>query len=475
MLARKIAYNTVISVAARIAGTLLTFITVGLITRYLSRSEWGEYSIILTFGGIITVLAEFGLYQFLIREISQEGADEIKISSNVFTLRLFFSFFIFLAASLMGLVFPYSHQVKMGIFVGMGGFWFLSCGQVLMGVFQKYLRMDKIGLVDLAGRVVQLIVVFLFIKMGFGFLYIVAALSAGALANFILVYWLAKKQIFLKLSFDFKFWKKSLVESCPLAVSSILTMVYFSSDSLFLSFLRPAVDVGIYRLPYKILESLIFFPAMFVGLVMPILSKAVNSEKNHFKFVFQKSYDVLLVFAIPLVFGTFIASPKIIYLLGGNLYPESVAVLNILILAVSIIFLGTIFSFVLIAMRRQKSLLWISLAGAVFNVSANLIFIPKYSYYAAAVITVATEALVTVLMAVVIFRACCFFPSSKIAAKSALASFLMMLVLYWMKNQNLFLSVSFGIVVYFGWLFLFKGFSTQEISELIKKDENRLL
>jgi len=470
MLAKKIAFNTVISVAARVLSTAIALVSIGLLTRYLSRDAWGEYSIVITFGGVFAVLAEWGLYQLAIREISKEGADQKKIVGNLFTMRLIISLFVFSAAPIIALSFPYSGRAQLGILVGMAGFWLLSGAQVLMGVFQKYLRMDKASLADVIGRLVQLGLVILFIRLQFGFLWLVAAMSVSALINFLLVFWFARQYVHFSLSFDLSFWRRSFWQSFPLAVANILVMIYFSTDSLFLSVFKPASDVGIYRLPYKMLESLIFFPAMFVGLVMPLLSGEAGRDRTRFKNIFQRSFDVLSVFALPLVAGTIVLSPAIINLLGGGRYGESVAVLNILIVAVGVIFFSTLFSFSLIAMEKQKSLLWISGAGALFNIALNLIFIPRFSYYAAAVTTVLTEALVAVLMLAVIWRFLNFLPSFSRSTKNFLAALVMAAVLWRLQFLNLFLLLALGAIIYFGFLYLIKGISRQEIALLVKRD-----
>jgi len=44
-------------------------------------------------------------------------------------------------------------------------------------------------------------------------------------------------------------------------------------------------------------------------------------------------------------------------------------------------------------------------AGALFNVLANLIFIPQFGYLAASVITVVSEALITLLLWLAIMKA----------------------------------------------------------------------
>jgi O-antigen/teichoic acid export membrane protein len=295
------------------------------------------------------------------------------------------------------------------------------------------------------------------------------------LVNLFFVIWFVKKYVKLSLAFDFDFWKKSLKQSFPLAISNILVMIYFSTDSLFLSIFRPVAEVGVYRLPYKILESLIFFPAMFVGLVMPLLSRASFTDWPRFKNIFQRSFDILLIFAVPLVAGTIILSPKIIRLLGGGGYSESAPIFNILIIAVGTIFLGTLFSFSLIAIEKQKKLLWISAVGAVFNVAANLVFMTLYStqaIYVAAATTVLTEALVAGLMLFELWRAIKFLPSFNIFWKTFLASALMATMLWWLNYLNLFVLLALAVLVYFLALYLLKGYSANEVFELLKKNDS---
>jgi len=475
MLAKKIAANTIISALARIAGTLLALFTIGLITRYLSKSSWGDYSIVMTFGGIFAVLADLGLYQLMVREVSKPESDEQLIAGNIFTIRLLSGLFIFALAPLAALFFPYSGEARWGILVGMAGFWFMSNSQVLMGLFQKHLQIAKVAAAEVLSRLVQLGLVVWFINQNYGFLAIVAALSIGGLVNFVLVFWWANKYYHLRLSFDWPLWKNILKQSYPLAIASVLVMIYFSSDSLFLSILKPAADVGAYRLPYKILESLIFFPAMFVGLIMPLLSRSVRADRAKFKDIFQRGSDILMIFALPLVLGTQVLSPAVIGLLGGGKYGESVVIFNILIAAVGIIFFGTLFSYVLIALEKQKSLLWISAVGAVFNVAANLILIPRYSYYAAAVTTVLTEALVAVLMAAVIWQSLHWLPSfGAMFFKGALASLVMAAALRFLASYNLGFLLIAALAVYFTVLYLLRGFSGADVLNLIKKEGEKV-
>ena len=469
-LSKKIALNTIISGGTRIVELILAFIIIGILTRYLGREGFGEYSIILAFLFIFNVLADLGLYSIVVREISKPGADEEKIASNAFTIRFLIGFFIFISAFFIACFFPYNIVVKQGILIGAFGFWFLSMGQVLMGVFQKYLRMDKVAIAELIARIIQVILILWFVKLGFGLLFIISALAVSSFVYFILVFIFVQKHIRIRLQFNFVFWKKILRQSWPLAISAILCMIYFKLDTIFLSVMKSEGDVGIYGLSYKILESIVFFPTMFVGLVMPLLSKYAFSDLEKFKRVFQRALDFLIITAIPLAVGALFLSPKIIFLLSGGGFEESVLVLNILIFACAIIFFGALFSNVIIARNLQKTLAKIYLVGAVVNVITNFIFIPRYSYYGAAGTTLFTEALVTILMLVIIFKSLQYLPSFKIFFKALFASIIMALPLYFFREQNLFILLPSAVGTYFLILYLIKGISKEDVSMIIKRE-----
>ncbi len=467
---RKIAFNVIISAGARIIGTALALIIVALITRYLGQAGFGDYITVLAFMYIFSVMADLGLYSITVREISRLGADEEKIASNAFTLRLVSGFLIFGLGVLIALFLPYSALIKLSIALGALGFWFLSNAQVLMGVFQKYLRMGRPALAEVIGRAIQLSLVAFFIWSDWGFLSLMFALIAGGLVNFFLVYLFSQKFIKVRLRFDLSYWKVLLKSSIPLGIAAVLVMIYFKLDTVMLSLMKGSVVVGIYGLAYKILESLIFFPAMVVGLVMPLLARFAFLDWPKFNRVVQRTLEVLLIFIFPLVIGTIFLSPAIIRLVGGEKFVASAGVLNLLIVATGMIFLGALFSNTIIALRKQKALAWIYGIGAVVNIGANFIFIPKYSYWGAAGTTIFTEVLVTVLMAVVIYKTLGHFFSFKLLARILLAALVMGGFLWFRPNWH---SLTLGLVsvaIYFITLYLVKGISKENLVKLIKKE-----
>lgn len=466
---QKIAYNAVISSAARAMGIILAVIIVGLSTRYLGDNGFGQYVIILAYLYIFSVLADLGLYSIVVRDISKKGADEKKIASAAFSIRMSVGVLVFIVASVFIWFLPYDNAVKRGIPFAAIGFWALSNTQVLIGIFQKYLRMDLVSLAELFGRAVQLILVWLTITYKLGFEGILAALVAGSVITFFLTFIFAKKFVRIGLDFDFSYWRKIIKESYPLAISAVLVMVYFKADTMILSFIKPLEDVGIYGVAYKIMENLIFFPAMFTGLMVPQMAKSFKADAVRFFRIIQKSFNFLILLSVLIVAGTLILSPKIVALIAGKGFDDSAMVLNILAFALFFIFQGALFSNIIIVIGKQKILYKIYLAGAVVNVAVNLALIPLYSYYAAAFTTLLTEAIVTLAMIWVTYKEIKYFPSLDRLFKAIISAAIMALFIYKISYLNIIFLVVLSPLVYFAILLLVKGITKEEAYGFIKR------
>src|SRR4030043_2055892 len=224
---RKIAYNTIFAAGARIIAVALSLVNLGLIIRYLGKEGFGNYSLILAFLYIFNILADLGLYSLMTREISRPGVDERKISSNIFTIRIFVLLLFLGLAIVLIWFFPYTSQVKLGVVIGSVGYLFLSASQVLMGIFQKYLRIDKAGFADIFGRIIQLGLVIVFVHFDFGFFSILWALIISCIGNFILNWFFVRKYVPIVLDFDFVLWKQIMKAAIPIAASLVLTLIFF--------------------------------------------------------------------------------------------------------------------------------------------------------------------------------------------------------------------------------------------------------
>ncbi len=463
----KIAFNTFISVLGRVTGTIVALFVISLMTRYLGPTGYGQYATILAFLYFFNIFADWGLYLILTREISQHPEKEGEITGKIFTLRIIIIFLTTIPFSVISLLFPYPFVIKTGIIFGMIAYFFMSSSQVLMGIFQKKLKMHQVAVAEMLGRMGQLLLTIAVIKLGGGLLSFVGALIGGTGLTFFWNFFHAQKQIPFSLQIDWQYFRKILRFALPLSISLILTSVYFRVDTVLLSLFQKEKDVGFYGLAYKILESIIFFPAAFSGIMLPILSQTFVNNFEKFKRFAQKTYNFLLILAFPLIFGGYFTASQIIHLIGGPGYEESIPILQILLVATALIFLGTFFGHLVIVLNEQKKMAWGYCICMIFNLAANITFIPKYSYWAAAWITVATEFLALIIGAAIVFWRIHYLPKQNIFIKSLFASLIMAFALYFSPNKQLLFLMGVGIIVYFAVLYLFGGIQKDEIKSIM--------
>jgi len=475
-LSSKIAYNTIIQIVGKIVSTILGLISLAMMARYLGQAGFGSYTTIITFVSFFAIIADLGLTLVTVQMISLPGTDEHKVLNNLFGLRLV-SIVIFLGlAPIIAIFSPYPLYVKTGVLIATLSFLFPALNQVLIGLFQKRLRMDKSVIAETLGRILLVGGIYLAITSGFGLNGILWATVISAGFNFLIAYLLATKFRLIKPAFDFALWREIIKKSWPLAVTIVLNLLYLKTDTLILSLIKSPGEVGLYGAAYRIIDVLTTLPFMFAGIILPILTSSwFEGKKEYFASVLQKSFDLMAIFSLPIIAGTLILARPLIVLVAGEDFADSGLILKILIFALVAIFLGCMFAHAVIAIGKQKKMIGPYIFVSLSAIILYLILIPLFSYYGAAFVTIYSELTIALLSAYVVWKYTKFIPSFKIIGKSIIASLVMWLVLYLIPNNfyyswlGLIISGTLSFLIYFIALYLIKGLTQNDLKILLNK------
>ncbi|MBI4099341.1 flippase [Candidatus Parcubacteria bacterium] len=396
-LAQTVGFNAALLALSRVVNAALSIVIIGVLTRVLGTNTFGEWSLVIAYGTILYACADWGLYSLLARDIARPGADEAALVRVYFWLRAAALGGVFALGVAASFALPLSSAVRSGLVIASFFFAFNSLSQILSAVFQKHLAMFWVGAAELAGKLCLLVVVLLGARR-FGLAGVLAGLAFSGLVQFFILRFAVRLFVVPAGRTPAGWLKRSLVESWPMAVSIGLTLVYFKGDALLLGFLKPSSDVAIYGLAYSVLEHLIFFPAMFMGLMLPRLAARLSESRGAFRILLQQIFDLFFVAGLPIVVGLVFVADKIALLLGGPNFRASGGVMTVLGVATALIFFGNLFGSAVVVLGRQKSALRAYLAGFVTMLAVDLALIPRYSYFGTAWGTVATEIVVTVLL-----------------------------------------------------------------------------
>jgi O-antigen/teichoic acid export membrane protein len=328
--------------------------------------------------------------------------------------------------------------------------------------------MIRVTISEILGRMVLLIGTYFAVYLDLGLVTVLLVVVLSSFTNFLFTYIYSRKFVKIRLVFDFAVWRGIIKEAYPIALAILFNLVYFKADILILSLLKSQSDVGIYGAPFKILEVLVTFPAMFAGLAVPVLTQAFTQmDYVRFRRVLNKSFDFLAMTALPMIVGTIFIAHSVIDLIAGPDFAESGRVLQVLIVTTGIIFIGNLFGNAVVVVNKQKEILKYYMAIAVISVSGCLLLIPTYSYMGAAWMTVLSQSLITLATMYVVWRKTKIFPSMKFFTKALIACAGMAAVLKLLDGYSLLVIISAGMITYGSILFLLKGISKDLIKEIV--------
>lgn len=475
-LTHKIAKNTFWQILGRGIGLIFSTLSFILLTHYLKVEKFGNYITVTTFLQLFSILADLGLTLMSVQLISEiTDKDEIvrqkktdDIFSNIFTLRLISIFVLLSIAPIAVWFFPYPSQIKYGVLICSIGFLFISLTQIFQSIFQKNLEMNKPAISDVASKASFLIGIYLVIIKGWNLYGVLFFVVLSNFIHFILLFYWSKKFVKVRFLVQLSVWKEIYKRSWPLSLSIIFNLVYLKADILILSLYRNQDVVGIYGAAYRAIDVLTVFPYLFVGLLLPILSLAwAENNKERFMSILQKGFDALTTIATPLVVGVIFLSKPIMVLIAGKEFEGSGSVLRVLIIALGMIYIGNVFSHSVVAIDKQRKMMWAYLFTAVTSLIGYFIFIPLYSYWGAVGVTLYSETLITVLSLLMVVKTVQRWPKFTVLFKSMVASGVMALFLYFMSRLNLFVIIPAAAAVYFGVMFLVGGVRIGLVGEVL--------
>jgi O-antigen/teichoic acid export membrane protein len=468
-LSAQVAYNTIVQIIGKTISTVLGLIAIAIMARYLREAGFGQYTTIITFLSFFGIMADFGLTLITSQMISQPRADQAELINNLFSLRLISAVIFLGLAPLTVVFFPYEPIVKIGVAITSLSFFFIALNQILVGFFQKNLTMTVVAGAEVISRVILLGGVIITAWLDLGLLNILIATVISSAVSFIMHFWFARRFIRIKWRVNLKVWREIIKKSWPMGLTIVFNLIYLRADILILSLLKSQEEVGIYGATYKIIDVLTTLPFIFAGLILPILSSVwARRDGGQFNRVLQRSLDAMFMLAIPLIVGAELVAEPLMVLVAGENFAAAGGILKILILAIGFIFVGCLLAHAVIALDKQKNVIGAYLFTALTALIGYLIFIPKYSYYGAAWVTVYSELAIAVFSLYIVVKYSRLKISLKVFFKSIAAALIMALFTYFSLNRlNLIIIIPLAGLIYFICLYLFKAITNTELKSLV--------
>ena len=369
----------------------------------VGAEEYGSYFSLLGFTFLFTIMLDVGIVNFNTRTISQQPFLIKKYFSKIFSLRILLALIYGVFVLFLGAIIGYN-QSEIYLLL------WLIFNQIL-AAFTLYFRSNLAGLllfkydsiVSVLDRFLLIIICSLLLWGGITdepfeiYWFVYAQTFAYGITTISAFLLLVSKQKVHKLNWDKLFAVSIIKQSFPYALLILLMTFYYRADSVMLERMLEdgKTQAGIYANGFRFFEAANNIAFLFATLLLPLFANLLKNNKSVASLV-KIASSILIPGAILVAMSCFFFSQELIGARYTNSTEQSGKVFGILMLCFVFISSTYIFGTLLTANGNLKTLNKIAFTGVVLNILLNLILIPTYKAYGAAVASLITQALTAI-------------------------------------------------------------------------------
>lgn len=456
--------NSLFLILAGIIDKIAFILFIAVLARRLTTAEFGFFNLIFAMVAIGGLLSNFGIDYVVIREIAKDKSNAQSVFTSAAMATFFFSMVAWPLTVFIASQMNYPEIVVS--FLSYGGCVLLitGIGQTASAVLKAFERMEifafinsirslailGLGMLSLAfgGSLIVIMAVFLFIEM-------LTAVITGLLVH--------RRFVAFSFPVDWHIVRSVVKMALPYALLMSLGFFIHKVDLLLMGWLAPIEDVAQYGAASKFTEFLSIFSAGLMGSIYPIMSSRVHSREDDGWTLFNDSIGMFSILGFGAAFALTVLAEPILLLIFGKIYLQ--AKIAVVILAWSFLFTvlsGPAGTLILAAGKRINLLVVASVILVGINIVLNMVLIKKYSYNGAAMAVGLTSLLSFFIRMVLAYSHFGRLPLIHHNTwRPLLAGIVMMVMLYFIRTNNLFLLIIVGFVVYMLLLAIFGEFKEE--------------
>lgn len=461
---KELVKNTAVLSIGKLLPKLTSFITLPILTAYLTKAEYGTYDLISTLVMLVipiaTLQVQSAAFRFLIDCRGDKEASS-KIISNIFAVTIPITL---LASVIIQLIFAdFNVYIRAMITV----YFFmdtihLTVGQVVRGLGNN--MSFSIGSIILSFTYMLAVVVGVFLCKG-GLMGVIAALALAQLTG--TLYLIKKIRLFSYISFKLisgKQIKELLAYSWPMVPNNLSSWVLKLSDRLVITGFLGFEANAEYAVANKIPNLLSIAQSIMIMAWQENASIAAGDKDA------DKYYTKMLDKVFNLMFGCtallIAATPMLFWLLIKGDYKEAYYQMPVLIMAMFFFVMSSYFGGIYIAHKKTLNVGISTMVAAAINFAIDIIFVNIIGIWAGSISTLVAYA---VLYFYRMFNCQKFQPIKVNYKKQAGLILILIILLASCFMQNMILNVVNAAAALFVFWFFNRDMSKQILSVASKK------
>jgi len=445
-----IAKNTSYFTLALIIQKLISFVYFTLYARYLGPEDLGKYYFAISITTICAVFIDLGLSNVLTRTVARHDEEPKKFFSSIIGIKLPLAGLTWVLAIILAQ--SNADLVKNLIYLASISMVLDSFSTAFFSYFRGYHNLKYESIASVGVQTIVLISALTMMSLDKSVLWLMIGLPAASVFNFIYAIILAKTKfgLTLKPTWNKQVAKTVFVVAWPFGVYTILQRLYTYIDSVLLFKLAGDWAVGIYQVPFKIVNALQFLPMAFVASLYPALSMYWRENRQQLMVTFERALNYSTIISLPIMAGVIALSDKVVLLFNKG-FQDSILPLQLIMISLFFIFIHFPLGSLLNACDRQRTNTRNMAIVLAVSVLLNLLLIPLWGPTGASITVLVTNILLCWL-SVIVSRQIVAWRWNKVLPTlgKALSSALIMagVILYFKAKLSFFVLVPIGALIY---------------------------
>jgi len=448
----------------RMVGKMSSLVTLPILTRVLSKSDYGMLIIITLLMYVLSALSKFGMQHSAVRFYDEFRLGRRSEGIETYYNTLYWGSFIFaVLTAVLFIVFTHYFPTILGRNMSTNIFFIIAALSVAESMnvrISNFLRIEQrvksfvlVGLFSNYGRIATGLAFILLIEPTVSMFFFGSLLFSFIALPLLSIMLFGIKKISFK-RFSISFLKENMSFGYPLIGFEISSLLMKLSDRFVIQIVIGTMAVGLYsvagNLAMGVSEGIFTSVWMAISPVfMQIWSEHGEKETKQF---LSSVLRLLIFLSLPMVFGLSAISHDIIVVMASDKYAEAASALPFLIAGAVIWGITPVLASGLHIHKKTKKMNYIVMVGTGANIILNIITVPLWGIMGAAVSTLVTYCVVIVLVRRVSFR----YLSIPIDFISALHFFIVSVCMYVLlillplepSIMNLLLKVGIGALFY---------------------------
>ncbi len=471
--AARVARNSLAPMGFNLLNRAIDFVFAAYYLRVLGPGGAGDYTTAIVLVGWYEIWTNFGLNAWLTRAAAQDlpGANRYFSNSNILRIALAgLSMPVFLGA-----VFWYQAgtgalgtETVLAVALLAAGMFLSSLSSGLTALFYAYEQAEVPAAVSVGTTLLKVLCGTAALVLGYGFVGLAGvSIIVNAFTLLILAAYARLKFFVPRTEYTPALQRTMIVESFPLMLNHLLATLFFKIDVPLLRTLRGDAEVGRYGTAYKFLDAFNVIPSFFTFALFPLLSRQAQHDRPAMLRTYHFAIKLLTLVALPVAAAAWWLAAPLVGLLGGQAYlPDGALALQFMALSMPFGWINSVTNYLLVAAGQQRALTRCFAVAVLFNLGANLLFIPRYGFLAAAVITIFSELVEGAAFQYFVYRHIAPTPWLRLFGRAGMAAAAMLAGLWVGAQLHVALGLLLAAVVYVGALIALRVFDEWERAQL---------